>query len=470
MIVISIVSLIALINSVYLTFVTLIKPSQCVVGGQCMDVLASTYSTLWGVPVSFIGATFFSFILILSLTNRSQTPLHLRSLRILLYASSVFSVYFIVVQAVILQAFCFFCTLSAVCCFGMTVYLGARYGWTVGRADWRFSPHVWRYGIGVLGVAVLLYGLPQLFLSAYHVEISPRRAVTSSVKTWSYTELTTLAGLDFVAYKSEEKTIYKQAIFKYLLREDAGRLGISVPVYYEFFVKRGLSISNATLRTDITRAARRPPGISALLTRYPTKEPAVFRKYYLTLQRELLAYYDTVFLLPEKGKVTLPHNSQGTLTIGPKTAPVHAVVFSDYLCSHCATMHESLEKLQRRYPRTLRVDYRQFPHAQPLSKTLASLAYCAHKVGEYPAFSKAIYAQQRVLTPDNLSQYIPTSLRQNPTFNTCRSSDRAQRYVTEELKVVRQLAIESTPVLFINGYIGSVSLLEETLLTQETSQ
>lgn len=115
-----ILSLIGFLDSSYLTilhFKETIPP--CTISG-CETVLTSAYSEIFGIPVSLFGAFYFFSMLILStylLTNKSATIS-----KVFIFSSIVgifASIYFLMIQIFVLDAFCQYCILTEIMTLGL---------------------------------------------------------------------------------------------------------------------------------------------------------------------------------------------------------------------------------------------------------------------------------------------------------------------------------------------------------------
>ncbi len=95
-------------------------PAVCYVVSGCDTVLASPYSRVFGVPVSYIGLGYYlAAVCLLLLSARGKIPL----LGLFLYASAgiLVSVILVYIQAFVLRSFCSSCLVSAFCSLGFFI-------------------------------------------------------------------------------------------------------------------------------------------------------------------------------------------------------------------------------------------------------------------------------------------------------------------------------------------------------------
>ncbi len=110
-----VLALAGFLDSVYLTAEHLrgVVPPCTVVSG-CERVLTSSYSQVFGIPVAAFGALYYGLLiglLIAFLESGSQRLMRFAFL--MTFAGLAATVYFLVIQAFILSAYCFYCLISA---------------------------------------------------------------------------------------------------------------------------------------------------------------------------------------------------------------------------------------------------------------------------------------------------------------------------------------------------------------------
>ncbi len=114
-IVLLIVALIGFADATYLTvehYLNKIPP--CSIGG-CETVLTSPYSQVFGIPVSLFGSIYY-FVIVLTLFMYFDTKkeIFLRFPMTLSFLGMLFSLWFMIIMAFVIQAICPYCIVSAV--------------------------------------------------------------------------------------------------------------------------------------------------------------------------------------------------------------------------------------------------------------------------------------------------------------------------------------------------------------------
>lgn len=110
-----IVALFGFVDAVYLTIEHYrgdIPPCSIVEG--CEQVLTSSYSALFGIPVSLVGAIYYLLILVcLFAFLDTKRNIFLKGVRGLSTAGLLASLGFVYIQAFVIKAYCLYCLISA---------------------------------------------------------------------------------------------------------------------------------------------------------------------------------------------------------------------------------------------------------------------------------------------------------------------------------------------------------------------
>lgn len=115
-----IVSVIGLIDSIYLAWVKLgsSTPLFCAPGGGCDVVNSSPYSEVFGIPIAILGAgAYLIYLLVLLYEKRSSTakyPTLLIQFGIALIGV-LYSAYLTYLEISVIHAICPYCVVSAIC-------------------------------------------------------------------------------------------------------------------------------------------------------------------------------------------------------------------------------------------------------------------------------------------------------------------------------------------------------------------
>ena len=457
-------SILALINSIYLTSLKLLQKNVCLVGSSCQNVINSDYGMLFGLPLSVYGILFFSVITYISFQRFYNKQESLGFELILLSLGSIFSLYLMIIQFFIIKSFCIFCSVSA----GITLILWILCFLEYKRHNLSFSLQTLspsRYiliGSGILFfILISLITYAKVITTNYDISFLTKHAAVSTIKNFSITELNNLAGVEYTKTRIQQQSILEQSFINYIARYDANLLGISLDQYYRAFVQKDLDVTNKAVRKTIIQTKSDPRLFEQYLSSVRDIDQSQFRNRYQQLQNTVLTRYDATFLLDKNFK-TLLKNNNGSPQTGPYNAPLKIVIFSDFLCSHCARFHAELEYLINQHPNLFHVTYRNFPLRGQISDVLAKISICSAKQNQFQAFADAIYANQKDVTIDTINTYLPPDLNNNQLLE-CVQSRATSQVLFNDVSEVKRLNIQSTPAVFLNGYIANINIIKAEL-------
>jgi protein-disulfide isomerase len=144
----------------------------------------------------------------------------------------------------------------------------------------------------------------------------------------------------------------------------------------------------------------------------------------------------------------------GNLAVGPNTAPITIVEFSDYQCPYCIKWDtEVYKRLLQAYPDKIRFVYRDFPlySIHPEAEPAAEAANCAGEQGRYYDYHDKLFSEEVELGSAAYTQYASELGLDMAKFKDCLSSHRYKAEVTSDYEYASNLGVRSTPTFFING-------------------
>jgi protein-disulfide isomerase len=141
-------------------------------------------------------------------------------------------------------------------------------------------------------------------------------------------------------------------------------------------------------------------------------------------------------------------------SIGPASAKITIVEFSDYECPYCIKWHNEVwPRLQAAYPDQVRLVYRDFPltsiHGN--AAVAAEAANCAGEQDEYWAYNQLLFGGEYGLGESAYKKYASDLGLEAAAFEECLSSRRFQAEVEADYNFAANLGIRSTPTFFVNG-------------------
>lgn len=152
--------------------------------------------------------------------------------------------------------------------------------------------------------------------------------------------------------------------------------------------------------------------------------------------------------------------------IGPRTAPVTIVVWTDLQCPFCKKLDGTLRTLRTRYGHDLRVVFREFP--LPFHKDARAAAEAAQMVllakgsEAYARFAEKAFAHQTALGRENLEAWM-AELGVDAPSEALR--EKAKARVDADVAAGTALGVKGTPMSFVDCKAVSGAQSEETFAT-----
>lgn len=139
-------------------------------------------------------------------------------------------------------------------------------------------------------------------------------------------------------------------------------------------------------------------------------------------------------------------------TIGPKSAKVTIVEFTDYQCPFCGRVRQTINKLIDEYKDNIRYALRDFPLSfHDKAKKAHEAAHCAGEQGKYWEYNKVLWENQRELDVDKLKTYAKNLNLNGEKFNKCLDSGKFTKMVEENAAYGASVGVSGTPAFFVNG-------------------
>ncbi len=145
-------------------------------------------------------------------------------------------------------------------------------------------------------------------------------------------------------------------------------------------------------------------------------------------------------------------NIMGDPIIGPGTAKVTIVEFSDFQCPFCAAAVEQARMVLQRYPNDVRLVFKQFPldnHSQAFLAAEAALA--AHAQGKFWPMHDKLYANYRKISPENILIWAKELGLDMKRFTQEVDSGKYKQSIENEVKQGEDAGVQGTPTFFFNG-------------------
>ncbi len=159
--------------------------------------------------------------------------------------------------------------------------------------------------------------------------------------------------------------------------------------------------------------------------------------------------------------------------IGPTTAKVTIVEFSDFECPFCARAATTVRTVLAKYPNDVRLVYRHFPlpmHRNALNA--AKAAVCAAKEAKFWQMHDLLFSNQSKLSPEDLRTSARNAGLDLTLFDSCFKSSDTEATIGADHDAGDSYGIVGTPAFFINGRLvnGNAALTTFTSIIDEELQ
>lgn len=153
--------------------------------------------------------------------------------------------------------------------------------------------------------------------------------------------------------------------------------------------------------------------------------------------------------------------------VGSDLAPVRITEFTDILCEHCATLHQTLKAIRENVaPGSFSVDARQYPldgrcnsrleprQGEDVRCLAAKIRICAEPTGKEPAVADALFSKQQGLTHSEAlriaGQILPAA-----TLGACLDAPGTAAKLQSDVDAAAQFDSDGTPIVVVNGRQGT---------------
>lgn len=146
--------------------------------------------------------------------------------------------------------------------------------------------------------------------------------------------------------------------------------------------------------------------------------------------------------------------------LGNKDAKIKIVAFEDFRCPFCDQFNkETLPLIKKDYIDTGKASfsYRHYQFLGPASIVAGNASECANEQGKFWQLHDYLYANQpsesdtSMYTTDKLTQIAGTLGMNTNQFQSCLSTNKYDKNVSDDLAAGQKVGVSGTPTLFING-------------------
>lgn len=140
---------------------------------------------------------------------------------------------------------------------------------------------------------------------------------------------------------------------------------------------------------------------------------------------------------------------------GPDDALVTIVEFSDFECPFCGRVEPTINEIEKKYGKDIRVVWMNNPlpfHKNAKPAATAALEAQAQKGDEgFWAMHEKLFANQKALTNENLEKWAQELGLNAAKFKKALADDKYSKTILEQQTLANSLGARGTPSFFING-------------------
>lgn len=144
--------------------------------------------------------------------------------------------------------------------------------------------------------------------------------------------------------------------------------------------------------------------------------------------------------------------------LGPETAKVTIVEFSDFQCPYCSKASETVHEIKKKYGNKVRVAFKQYPlpfHKDAKKAAIAALCANEQSTDKFWKLHDVMFGDQTKLSVDELKKSAEKIGLKTEEFNNCLDSDKFAAQIEADIKQGQDLGVKSTPTFFVNGMLVS---------------
>ena len=455
-------SILGLINSTYLGFLSLTGAKFCGAGSLCKEVIQSSWGSLFGIPVSVFAAAYFLAMLVLAwrYVSGKQDLAALRWQFNLSLVALLISSVLTIVQLVVLPGFCLFCFLN----FNLVLLLFIFVALQLRRENGLF-PIINIEGLSkvamILSVSLIL---PLLIFGAYKLgELNSSSEsslqIISAIDGNRVTlgELDARLGAEMKKLDLQRYNMRKQALERMVIESEAKKSGAGFNQILEEAVARYSTVTDEEI-DDFYRdyKSQIPAGMTKAQARAQINAFLTNNKKQSAYQR----FIDELFIskgiknnIPRPGQVTVKRNPSGSYSIGNPNAPIRIVEFSDLQCPYCSKAHNAMKEiLKSDLKDQIYFEFRHFPLSMHESAFDAAIAaHCAGKQDKFWEALDVFFSQQSKLKTTQPKAMLTAALTLDvAVLEACIKDPKSKSAIQIDQQIGIDIGINATPTFIIN--------------------
>lgn len=137
---------------------------------------------------------------------------------------------------------------------------------------------------------------------------------------------------------------------------------------------------------------------------------------------------------------------------GRKDAPVTLVVFTDFECIHCSTWADTLETMQKIFPKDIKIVFKNYPVSYHKQAELAALsALAAREQGKFWEMHDLLFKNYNTLSKEDILSYAKALGLNLLMFEKSLENKELKVEIDRDKAQGKTLGVQNAPTTFING-------------------
>ncbi|MEE2755966.1 MAG: thioredoxin domain-containing protein [Myxococcota bacterium] len=172
-------------------------------------------------------------------------------------------------------------------------------------------------------------------------------------------------------------------------------------------------------------------------------------------QKATMAYFEKLKTV-HKVSTNLPVYRVKVKTDGPSKGPADAKVvileFADFECPYCVRGNDTLNELLKKYPKDVRVVFKDFPLDFHQNAVPAAVGVrCAGTQQKYWQMHAKMFENYDSLSPEKINELAAGIGLDMKAFSTCIADPKHAEGVKADQEEGASYGVEGTPAFFVNG-------------------
>ena len=145
-------------------------------------------------------------------------------------------------------------------------------------------------------------------------------------------------------------------------------------------------------------------------------------------------------------------DTNGAPKLGPDTAKIQIVEFSDFQCPFCKRVGPTLKQVRQEYGDQVQIVWKHMPLSfHPKAPAAHKAAEAAHRQGKFWEMHDKIFENQREMSPAKYEEYAQELGLNVEQFKADAASPEVQKRLDQDLKAAASVGVSGTPAFFVNG-------------------